>query len=695
MSLGPGGKVTLVTGASGGCGASTVALNLAAALPQYAGGRALLIDAHYPVPSLALGRIGLERARAMGELAPVLAKLSPELLAGYVTSFSPSLAAMPIVSDVQQSRQVTPESLRRILDLARRLFANFIVDAGPLSGTLTTALLDQSDAICVVADPTGDGLQRARFVLEYLRTLQIGRDAVLVCLGRVPPRAAITPEIAQNALQARVSAAIPEDPAPVLEAETRKQPVFLAAPRAAVSRELDRLVRDVASRGLRVAQAVAKASEVAEAAQAQFRDVKARLHRRLISEIDLRKGEMDYQKDPVKLAELRRRAEAKVEALVEEEAPEITDRGARLRVIKEVMDEALGLGPLEDLLADTAITEIMVNGAQKIYVERKGKLELSGVQFLSNDHLRLVIERIVAPIGRRVDEKVPMVDARLSDGSRVNAIIPPLALDGPALTIRKFAKSYLTVDDLVKFGSLTQQMATLLAAAVRARQNIVVSGGTGSGKTTLLNLLASYIPSDERIVTVEDSAELRLAQDHVVRLESRPPNIEGEGAITIRDLVKNALRMRPDRIVIGECRGGETLDMLQAMNTGHDGSLTTVHANTPTDALSRIETMSLMSGLDLPARAIRDQIASAVHIILQQARLPDGSRRITHISEVLGLSEQGFDVADVFLFKQTGLSPEGKVLGQYVPTGHVPRFVDKLSRRGIALPREIFLHQTA
>jgi septum site-determining protein MinD len=625
----------------------------------------------------------------------VLAKLSPELLAGYVTSFSPSLAAMPIVSDVQQSRQVTPESLRRILDLARRLFANIIVDAGPLSGTLTTALLDQSDAICVVADPTGDGLQRARFVLEYLRTLQIGRDAVLVCLGRVPPRAAITPEIAQNALQARVSAAIPEDPAPVLEAETRKQPVFLAAPRAAVSRELDRLVRDVASRGLRVAQAVAKASEVAEAAQAQFRDVKARLHRRLISEIDLRKGEMDYQKDPVKLAELRRRAEAKVEALVEEEAPEITDRGARLRVIKEVMDEALGLGPLEDLLADTAITEIMVNGAQKIYVERKGKLELSGVQFLSNDHLRLVIERIVAPIGRRVDEKVPMVDARLSDGSRVNAIIPPLALDGPALTIRKFAKSYLTVDDLVKFGSLTQQMATLLAAAVRARQNIVVSGGTGSGKTTLLNLLASYIPSDERIVTVEDSAELRLAQDHVVRLESRPPNIEGEGAITIRDLVKNALRMRPDRIVIGECRGGETLDMLQAMNTGHDGSLTTVHANTPTDALSRIETMSLMSGLDLPARAIRDQIASAVHIILQQARLPDGSRRITHISEVLGLSEQGFDVADVFLFKQTGLSPEGKVLGQYVPTGHVPRFVDKLSRRGIALPREIFLHQTA
>jgi len=695
MSVGPGGKLTLVTGASGGCGATTVAVNLAAALPQYAGGRALLVDAHFPVPAAELSRIGLDRARAAGELAPVMSKLTPELLSGYLTSVSPTLSALAIVSDVQQARHVTPDSVRRILDMARRLFVNIVVDVGPLAGAVAQTFLDQSDVICVVVEPTTTGLQRARFVLDFLRTLQVGRDAVMVCLSRVHPKTAITAEIAQSALQARVSVAIPEDPAAMQEAETRKLPVYLALPRHAISRELDRLVRDVGARGLRVAQAVVNTAELAASAQQQSRDVKARLHKRLIAEINLRKGEMDYLKDPVKLAELRRRAEAKVEALIEEDAPEITDRQARLRLIKEVMDEALGLGPLEDLLADPSVTEIMVNGAQKIYVERKGRLELTTVQFLNNEHLRLVIERIVAPIGRRIDEKVPMVDARLADGSRVNAIIPPLALDGPSLTIRKFAKSYLTVDDLVKFGSLTQQMATLLAAAVRARQNIVVSGGTGSGKTTLLNLLASYIPSDERIVTVEDSAELRLAQDHVVRLESRPPNIEGEGAITIRDLVKNALRMRPDRIVIGECRGGETLDMLQAMNTGHDGSLTTVHANTPPDALSRIETMSLMSGLDLPARAIRDQISSAVHVIVQQARLPDGSRRITHISEVMGLSEQGFEVADVFLFKQTGLTPDGKVVGQFVPTGHVPRFVEKLSRRGIALPREIFLHQTA
>ena len=695
MSMGPGGKLTLVAGVTGGCGATTVALNLAAALPQYSGGRSLLVDAHFPVPASELGRIGLERARAAGELAPVLAKLTPEMLAGYLTSFSPTLAVLPLLSDVQQARALTPEAIRRLLDFSRRLFTNIVIDAGQLTGTILQPCLEQADVVVLVVEPSTTGLQRTIFALDYLRSLQIGREAVLVCLNRVPPKSPITPETAQNVTQSRMSAVIPEDPMATQEAETRRQPIYLALPRHPIARELDRLVREVAARGLRVAQAAARPTDVSAGAAAASRDAKTRLHKRLISEIDLRKGEMDYLRDPVKLAEIRRRAEAKLQALVEEEAPDVTDRGQRLRLIKEVMDDALGLGALEDLLADPAVTEIMVNGAHKIYVERKGKLELSSAQFISNDQLRLVIERIVAPIGRRVDEKVPMVDARLADGSRVNAIIPPLALDGPALTIRKFAKSYLTVDDLVRFGSLTAQMATLLAAAVQARQNIVVSGGTGSGKTTLLNLLTSYIPADERIVTVEDSAELRLSQDHVVRLESRPPNIEGEGAITIRDLVKNALRMRPDRIVVGECRGGETLDMLQAMNTGHDGSLTTVHANTPYDALSRIETMSLMSGLDLPSRAIRDQIASAVHLIIQQARLADGSRRITHISEVLGLGEQGFDVADIFVFKQSGLTPDGKVVGQFVPTGNVPRFVDKLSRRGIALPREIFLHQTA
>ncbi|MEW5982524.1 MAG: ATPase, T2SS/T4P/T4SS family [Acidobacteriota bacterium] len=693
--MGPGGKLIVVCGASGASGATSMAMNLAGALPQYVNGRALFVDAHFPVPANDLARLGIDRSRALGELAPILDKTTADAFYGQLTSPSAVHSVLAIVSDAQQARAITPERVRRVIDLCRRMFANIVVDLGSPGTSVASAFLDQADVVCVIVEPSTHGLERARFVLDYLRGLQIGRDAVLLALNRVPARAAITPEVAQNVLQARVAVAVPDDALAMQEAEARKQLIFALQPRHPISRELDRLVREVAARSLRVAQAAVQATDAAASAAAAQRDVKLRLHRRLIQEIDLRKGEMDYMRDPVKLAELRRRAEAKVHALVLEEAPEISDRQARLQLTKEVLDEALGLGPLEDLLADSTVTEIMVNGFDHIFIERKGRLELTPIQFISNDQLRLIIERIVAPIGRRVDEKVPMVDARLADGSRVNAIIPPLALDGPALTIRKFAKAFLTVEDLVRFGSLTQQMATFLSVAVRVRQNIVVSGGTGSGKTTLLNLLSSYIPAEERIVTIEDSAELRLGQEHVVRLESRPPNIEGEGAITIRDLVKNALRMRPDRIVVGECRGGETLDMLQAMNTGHDGSLTTVHANTPLDALSRIETMSLMAGLDLPARAIRDQIGSAVHLVVQQARLADGSRRITHISEVTGLGDQGFEVADIFLFKQSGLTPEGQVVGQFVPTGYVPTFVDKVARRGLSLPREIFLHQTA
>ena len=690
----PGAKTIVVCGVTGGCGATTIALNLGAALGSYVGGRVLVVDARHPMPGDAGTMCGVDRPKAVGEFLPLLPKLSSEMLATYLSASPAGFAVLPLVGDVQQARHITGDVVQRVFELARRAFTAIVVDVCDGSSAIAPALLDRADVVTVLVEPTTQGIQRAKNCHDFLRSQQIGRDAMVTALNRCVPRSPITPDMAQTMMQAHVSVSIPEDAAGQAEAVARKQPIAVHNPRSAMAREIDRLARELAARGFRAAQVVG-AGAGAAAASEQIREIKHRLHRRLVAEIDLRKGESDYMRDPVKLAELRRRAEAKVIALVDEEAREITARDVRARIVKEILDDALGLGPLEDLLADGSVSEIMVNGPQKIYVERKGRLELTALRFLSNEQLRGTIERIVAPIGRRVDEKVPMVDARLADGSRVNAIIPPLALDGAALTIRKFAKSFLGVDDLVRFGSLTRQMSTFLGAAVKSRQNMVVSGGTGSGKTTLLNLLASYIPEDERIVTVEDSAELRLAQDHVVRLESRPPNIEGEGAITIRDLVRNALRMRPDRIVVGECRGGETLDMLQAMNTGHDGSLTTVHANTPADALARIETMSLMAGLDLPSRAIRDQIASAVNVIIQQARLPDGSRRITHISEVLGLIDGQFTVADVFVFKQSGMTPDGKVLGQFVPTGHVPAFVENLSRRGIALPREIFLHQTA
>jgi pilus assembly protein CpaF len=354
------------------------------------------------------------------------------------------------------------------------------------------------------------------------------------------------------------------------------------------------------------------------------------------------------------------------------------------RLIQELADEALGLGPLEQLLADADVNEIMVVDPYTIFVERGGKMELSGLRFTDDDSVRAVIERIVTPLGRRIDESTPLVDARLKDGSRVNAVIPPLALRGPCITIRKFAKQPLKMTDLVRFGSLSEAMARFLERAVKVRKNIVISGGTGSGKTTLLNVLSAAIPEQERVVTVEDAAELQLGQPHVVALESRPPNLEGKGEYSIRDLVKNALRMRPDRIVVGECRGGEAIDMLQAMNTGHEGSLTTTHANSPKEAVARIETLCLMAGLDLPVRAIRQQIASSIHLIVQQSRLSDGSRRVSSVAEVVGLSDEGeVELREIFGYRVISAVMGQKVQGEYVATGYLPSFLDQFLARGL------------
>ena len=361
-----------------------------------------------------------------------------------------------------------------------------------------------------------------------------------------------------------------------------------------------------------------------------------------------------------------------------------------VRLEDDVFNEAMRLGPLEDLLADDSVSEIMVNGPDKVYIERGGKLQLSDCQCTDDASVLSVIERIIAPLGRRCDESQPYVDARLADGSRVNAIIAPLALSGPTITIRKFSKKALTPDDFIRFGTWTHNAAEFMKLCVWLRKNIIVAGGTGSGKTTLLNLLSGYIPHSERIVTVEDAAELRLQQPHVVRLEARPPNIEGKGAVPIRDLVKNCLRMRPDRIIVGECRGGEALDMLQAMNTGHDGSLTTVHANSPRDVISRLETMVLMSGMELPSRAIREQIASAVDIIIHESRLSDGSRKVTAITEVTGLEGNQIVMQDLFAFKQSGVGPDGKIIGEFKPTGAMPTWFDQLAGRGIKCDPRMF-----
>jgi pilus assembly protein CpaF len=412
-----------------------------------------------------------------------------------------------------------------------------------------------------------------------------------------------------------------------------------------------------------------------------FRDLKFRIQSRVVQELDPRL-DLDNQ------VEVRRQIEEVFSRVIEEEGLALT-RAERMRMLEQITDEIIGLGPIEPLLRDETVTEVMVNGPRQVYVEREGRLELTNIIFQNDEHVMRIIDRIIAPIGRRVDEASPMVDARLTDGSRVNAIIPPLSLVGPVLTIRKFAASPFTVEDLIRFGTATPDMFEFLRACVQARLNVFVSGGTGSGKTTTLNVLSSFIPADERIVTIEDAAELQLRQDHVVTLESRPSNIEGKGAVPIRELVRNALRMRPDRIVVGEVRSGEALDMLQAMNTGHDGSMSTGHANSARDMLARLETMVLMGGVDLPLRAIREQIASAVDLIVHQNRLKDGQRKIVAITEVQGMEGDVIVMQDVFVFEQTGVS-EGRIQGRLRPTGIRPKFVEKFEVAGIHLPAGLF-----
>jgi len=414
-----------------------------------------------------------------------------------------------------------------------------------------------------------------------------------------------------------------------------------------------------------------------------FEELKRQIHSKLVERLDFTRVK-DLSSDA-----MRRDIRRVIEHLCDTENP-LLNRIEREKLIEEILDETLGFGPLEILLKDPTISDILVNGPHKVYVERRGKLEKTEVRFRDNEHLLQIIDRIVSKIGRRVDETSPMVDARLPDGSRVNAVIPPIALDGPSLSIRRFGANPLKLEDLLNYKAFTPEMAMLMEACIKARLNVVISGGTGCGKTTLLNTLSSFIPHDERVITIEDAAELQLQQDHVVRLETRPANIEGKGAINTRDCVKNALRMRPERIVIGECRGPETLDMLQAMNTGHGGSMTTLHANTPREALSRLETMIMMGGFELPIKAMRQQIASAVDVIIQANRLQGGPRKVTHITEVMNMEQDIIIMQEVFRYKQLGVDQNGRAYGQFEATGVRPSFINRLESKGVKLPSNMF-----
>ena len=418
-----------------------------------------------------------------------------------------------------------------------------------------------------------------------------------------------------------------------------------------------------------------------------FEALKSHIHGKLVEKLDLtRLNELEGDS-------LRREIRVVVEHLCDTENP-LLNRSERERLVEEVLDEAFGFGPLELLLKEEGVADIMINGPKNVFLEKNGRIVKSDVTFRDNDHLLQILDRIVSRVGRRIDETSPMVDARLPDGSRLNAIIPPLALDGPSLTIRRFGSNPLTLEDLLKFGAFTPEMVMFLEGAMKARLNIIISGGTGSGKTTLLNTLSSFISNENRIITIEDAAEIQLQQEHVLRLETRPANIEGKGKVSATDLVRNALRMRPDRIIIGECRGGEALDMLQAMNTGHDGSMTTVHANNPRDAISRIETLVNMSGCDLPLSAVRKQIASAVHLVIQASRLQGGPRKVTYITEIVGMEGETIVMQDIFRFQQDGIGENGKAFGHFESTGVRPKCIEYLETGGVRLPNGLFAQRT-
>ena len=699
------GSIISVLSRKGGVGRSFLAVNLAMAVKAIAHRPVLLIDLNLPYSGDCLMQLGLSSVTSMTHYAPKIEFLTPAALDGKLATHASGIVVLPACVKVELSRLVTRDVVRRFIEVAQELYAYIIVDHGTEIDDVAATVLDRNALSVLVMNQNLLSVSQTRKLSELLRAIHYPADRIQYVVNRFVPDSRVHQAILQSNVDKPILGFIPEDRATVDDALLTGQSVMRHR-RLPLTNAIEELAERIlyhadrmsATREHGVSKDFLSTGETAVAQPAFTQnnaviDLKIKVHQRLVREMSNQEFTVGKMLSGKELAEVQMKAEAVVSRILDEEGGELARTAdEKRRLTKEILEEALGLGPLERHLVDSRVSEIMINGAEQIYVERGGKIEQVPERFTSEEQLRRIIERIVLQVGRRVDEQSPLVDARLLDGSRVNAVIPPIALDGSKLTIRKFSKKKLGIEDLLSFNTLNKQMALFLEAAILSRKNVVISGGTGSGKTTLLNILSSYIPADERIVTIEDSAELQLPQAHVVRMETRPPNIEGRGDISIRDLVRNSLRMRPDRIVIGECRGGEALDMLQAMNTGHDGSLTTAHANTPRDTLARLETMCLMAGMDLPSKAIREQIKSAVHLIVQQSRLQDGSRKITHITEVTGMEEEVIVTQDLFLFHQRGVE-NGKVVGSFAPTGNIPSFLDELASKGVGVNREIFLQQ--
>lgn len=715
-------KVISIFSNKGGVGKTFSAVNLATAL-SLAKNKVLIIDLDFQAGQDMARMLNLTPRSAIIDLLPNLAQLEndPALFQKQVAVHSCGLHFIPAVKNIRQTNKITPEGLKPFLSKVSTLYDFIIIDAGrSFSETLIT-VFDFSNLLLLLATPDVLAVYQIKACVEVLQDMHFPLKMVKLVLNRSESRGSVAWQEVRSALTCEIFGHIPSDGKAVGLALNRGVPVVLDDPKTKVAEAFMRMAQ-----GLKKDSIYTPAAEVGKLRSTEdlgqpdkfwdkfgvqeggvsqnlatdsFKEeeddtlrMKKRIHERLLDRLNIDGVTLENLSDQESILNIKRNAEEVVGNLLVEEVGGRMAAEERMRIVKDIINEALGLGPLEDFLADPDISDIMVNSRNEIYIEKSGKLMLTNKKFISDGKLRAIIDRIIAPLGRRIDESTPMVDARLPDGSRVNAVIPPLSLNGPMVTIRKFASERLGVEDLLnKFHSITREMADFLEAAVIGRKNMIVSGGTGAGKTTLLNMISEFIPEGERIITIEDAAELRLKQSHWARLESRPSNIEGRGQVTIRDLFINTLRMRPDRIIIGECRGPEILDMLQAMNTGHDGSLTTLHANSTRDVLTRMHSMILLSGIELPVRAINEMIGSAIDIIVHINRYSDGTRKITGITEVTGLdSEFHIQTQDIFVFKQKGLGTDGQILGNFEATGILPSCFDELVIRGLNVNKEMF-----
>jgi septum site-determining protein MinD len=713
-------KRIVIFSTKGGVGNTLLATNLAVSLSQGQLKRVCLIDLDIQGLGDMARMMYINPQKAMVDLMYHLKNMPKGFKKqDFLTPTTLGLDFIAGVLKPQQSPHLEAGMIKEIFDLLDKDYDFIIIDTGKNFNEIFVSVLNQANLILLVVTPDILSIYQNKWVLDILQILHLPLAMVKIILNRAESAASISWQEVKVSLPCDIIAQIPSEGKVAGMAVNQGIPVVVNSPRAKISQAIMRLAdqlvsdhklfietREIDQSRIKEAAVLEKVGDLwqkeglveplGEYVPKEEIDetlmMKQRIHKRLIEELNLKRLDLKLFSDTKKTKELKDRAEMMVSNLLTEEAGSfISSAEVRKKLVKEILDEALALGPLEDLLADPAITDIMVNNKDEIYIERNGKIELTNKKFISNDQVRVIIERIIAPLGRRIDESTPMVDARLPDGSRINAVISPLSLTGPTLTIRKFRKEKFKTEELIQIKTLNSNMAEFLKACVLSRKNMIISGGTGSGKTTILNVLSGFITNNERIVTIEDAAELKLNQEHWVRLESRPPNIEGKGAVTARELFRNTLRMRPDRIIIGECRGIETLDMLQAMNTGHDGSMTTIHANSTHDVLIRLDSMILMAGIELPIRAIREMIASAIDLVVHTARLSDGSRKIVQITELAGMKDEvSVNLQDIFIFKQTGVDNLGNVIGEFQATGYTPSFLEEIKIRGIPLPENIF-----